>query len=312
MPTFFLLQMLAACAPADLADPLFSVDEVPERAYLQSLNSARVLADDPEPIAPAPGFVLSAEAAALDWTSDQVQVGWRSGGVLWTVWLDRADLVSAVPERTWVAVGAQGAGVTFPAGLRLEHGASEQGLWVSHSDGLDPIPVPEDTLDQVFPAELRLRYGQYSGSGYGMLLQEGAHLRTGPQGPAFAYFEGGMNDWVTPMAREGAGWWLSWDAHFGTVEAWVSDSELEEVGEAGGGWGGSGCGGIVGLSSHGFGGLGEPTLPEGTLLLDAPGGVAFGRLERPRWELLGEPVQDFYPVRLHTPWGAQELWAYLP
>ncbi|MFT5587658.1 MAG: hypothetical protein ACI9VR_005271 [Cognaticolwellia sp.] len=306
-----LLSPLLACAPADLADPFFQVETVTEYAVLAGLASARILPDDPDPIGESSALIMEPKVPALDWNSDQVQVGWSSGGVLWTVWLDREDLVSAVPKASWVEVGDQGAGVRFPAGLRLDAQQESNEVWVSHPEGLEPIPVPWNTVDQVFDAEVRLRDGLYSGFGRELSLVDGALLLDGVDGQSFAWFEGGVNDWVSPIEREGDGWWVSWDAHFGTVEAWVHDSDLVEQDMAAGGWGGSHCGGITvgGMGYWGFGS--EPTLPQGTLLLDAPGGTPFARVERDRWDPLGEPVQAFYPLWIQTPWGEQELWAYL-
>lgn len=306
--------LLFACAPADLDDPFFQVDEVPDYALLDGLSSARILPDDLDPIGEATGLIMESRVAALDWTYEQVQVGWSASGVLWTIWVDRQDLVSAVPQETWVEVGDQGAGVLFPAGLRLDTQRDMDGLWVAHEDGLDPIQVPQDTLDQVFADEVYLRWGQYSGSGQRLALAEGALLRDGVDGQPFAWFDVGINDLVNPDAREGQGWWVSWDARFGRVEAWVADEDLIDQGNWAGGWGGSRCGGVVmGAMGYGFGSLGSaPTLPIGTLLMDAPAGVAFARTEQPQWQELGEPVGDFYPVVISSPWGEQELWAYLP
>ena len=309
-----MLLTLLACAPADLDDPFFLVEEVPEYALLDGIGSARILPDDLDPIGQPSALILESRVAALDWSSEQVQVGWSVGGVLWTIWVDRQDLVSAVPSETWVEVGDQGAGVQFPAGLRLDARQEIDGLWVAHEDGLDPIRVPQDTLEQVFQPELSLRWGQYSGSGHRLALAQGAQLRDGVDGQPFAWFDEGINELVNPEEREGQGWWVSWDARFGRVQAWVADADLIDRGPSGGGWGGSSCGGIaMGGMGFGFGSLGSPpSLPVGTLLMDAPDGVAFARTERPKWSALGEPVGDFYPVEISSPWGEQELWAYLP
>ena len=309
-----LLAPLLACAPADLDDPFFEVDQVPDYALLDSLGSARIMPDDLDPIGEPIGLILESRVAALDWSSEQVQVGWSAGGVLWTFWVDRQDLVSAVPQERWVDVGDQGAGVRFPAGLRLDAQWEMDGLWVAHEDGLEPIQVPQDTLDQVFPDEVYLRWAQYTGSGHRFALVQGALLRDGVDGQPFAWFDDGINELVNPDEREGEGWWVSWDARFGTVQAWVADADLVDRGPSGGGWGGSSCGGVgMGIMGYGFGSMGSsPSLPVGTVLMDAPDGVAFARTEQPRWERLGEPVGDFYPVQISSPWGEQELWAFLP